>query len=700
MSDIVKQKKSKKSTQETEEVVMKKEKKDKKEKKEKKVKEAEEVVVEMEADEQPKRKEKKDKGTKRKAEEEETKEEDEEEESSNKKHKSEADEVDPEEAYKTKDANGNPPLVDFPISQATLERLRARGITHAFPIQAQTFKAISEGKDVVGRARTGTGKTLAFGLPIIEKLLAANKTKYGGRPATGRAPRALVLAPTRELAQQVNNEFEASAPELKTWCMYGGSPYSPQEAALRRGLDVVVGTCGRIGDLLDKGTLKLHDIEHIILDEADEMLNMGFADDVEKILGVIPREGRSVQTLLFSATLPAWVQNVAKKYLAADKMTIDLVGNTRQEASTNVKHIAIPCHWSERGSVLGDVISVYAGRTGRTIIFTETKKEANELAVNGGIKADTAVLHGDIAQNQREITLQGFREGKFQCLIATDVAARGIDIPGVELVIQCEPTNDVETYVHRAGRTGRAGQKGTCITFYTPKQVYFLQQIERKARVTFLKPGIPQQADIIRIAADDARKLVSQVHKDVVPLFAKTAEDLIEEFGGSAENALAAALAQISGHSQPIKARSLLCSATGYVTVMMQTREPIRGLGYIWAMIRRFLFEDADDKVKGMRMLADQKGALFDIPAEKEDLVIKNPGDSRCRISIPTELPQMVTMQVERPPERRWGRGGASNGGGFRGGASSGGGFRGRGGAGRGASRGRGGGRGRGRGGY
>jgi ATP-dependent RNA helicase DDX21 len=245
---------------------------------------------------------------------------------------------------------------------------------------------IQKGQDVEGRARTGTGKTLAFALPIVERLLGS----ISGNLPHGRAPRVLVLTPTRELALQIQKTFDMiKGTKLSTTCVYGGSAYGPQEGALRKGVDIVVGTCGRIKDLLEKGTLRLEKVQYVVMDECDEMLNMGFADDVELILTTVPRTGANaaaggaagaaaaaaapaaastlspnsqpLQTLLFSATMPPWVENVSKKYLRPDKKYIDLVGNTQQHANADIQHLAIACHWSERNSVLGEVIQMYGG---------------------------------------------------------------------------------------------------------------------------------------------------------------------------------------------------------------------------------------------------------------------------------------------------------------------------------------------------
>lgn len=587
------------------------------------------------------------------------------------------------------DAAGNPPISQFNVSPASVAALQQHGITHMFPIQAATFDLILSGQDVMGRARTGTGKTLAFSLPIVERML--QEASGSASLPYGRPPRVLVLTPTRELALQIQKTFDMiKGSKLTTLCVYGGSPYHPQESALRRGTDIVVGTCGRLKDLLEKGTLKVDKVRYVIMDEADEMLNMGFADDVETILKTVPREQADspLQTLLFSATIPSWVQSVASKYLRPDRKSVDLVGNTQQHANSDIRHAAMACHWSERNAVLGEVIQVYGGSNARVIIFTETKKEANELLVEPSIKGACAALHGDIPQAQRENTLKGFRDGKFRILIATDVAARGLDIQGVELVIQLEPPEKAEDYIHRSGRTGRAGKKGMCITFYTPKQYYYIQNIEQRARVKLERLPVPQQTDMVRSSVGGATAAVRAVSEDVVPFFIDAARELLAEFeekGQSSAELLAMALAKVAGFSEAPKKRSLLTSASGMVTAQVtMAGGEIRSLSYIWQLIRRYIDEDCDDKVKGMRMLADRTGAVFDMPQEWEKKVKSvEPNDRRIKFSVPETLPELVQLEVSRPEPKWRGGGGRSGGGrgfgrGGGGGGRGGGGFRGR----------------------
>ncbi|CAN0087863.1 unnamed protein product, partial [Laminaria digitata] len=291
----------------------------------------------------------------------------------------------------------------------------------------------------------------------------------------GRRPR--VMGPTRELAKQVAADFEVTAPSLKTFCIYGGAPYRPQEDALRWGLDVVVGTPGRLLDHVGRGTLQLSDTEFLILDEADQMLDMGFKEEMEKVFEACGEEGeRGRQMLLFSATMPPWVDKVVKAYMKADRIFIDLVKEGSVKASKDVKHIGIPCHWTSRTSTINDIISVHgAGGNKRTIVFCTTKRDCNDLCMDPKMTYDCQALHGDITQANRESTLDGFKKGSFKVLVATDVAARGLDMI-VDLVLNSEPPShqsgrvDTESYVHRSGRTGRAGRKGMCITLYTPRQ--------------------------------------------------------------------------------------------------------------------------------------------------------------------------------------------------------------------------------------
>ncbi|NXX75566.1 DDX21 helicase, partial [Urocolius indicus] len=392
---------------------------------------------------------------------------------------------------------------NFPLSQNTINLLKARGVKYLFPVQVETFHPIYDGKDVIAQARTGTGKTFSFAVPLIEKLQSVSPD---GR--RGRAPKVLVLVPTRELATQVAKDFKNLTRRLSVGCFYGGTPYKEQLDLLKSGIDILVGTPGRIKDHIQNSKLELSSVKHVVLDEVDHMLDMGFAEQVEEILGFAYKKGseNNPQTLLFSATCPRWVYDVAKKYMRDEYEQIDLIGKKTQRTATTVEHLAIQCRASQRAGVLGDIIQVYSGSRGRTIVFCETKKEANELAMNASLKQDAQSLHGDIPQKQREITLKGFRNGVFEVLIATNVAARGLDIPEVDLVIQCSPPKDVDSYIHRSGRTGRAGRTGICICLFQRREEDLLKQVEHKAGITFKRVGVPSATDVITASSNDAKK--------------------------------------------------------------------------------------------------------------------------------------------------------------------------------------------------
>eukprot|EP00124_Ichthyophonus_hoferi_P003197 Ihof_evm1s264 gene=Ihof_evmTU1s264 len=525
----------------------------------------------------------------------------------------------------------------YRISKESIEILNKKGIISLFPIQQQSFNPIYDGKDVVGRACTGTGKTLSFALPIVEKLML---DKPSGR---GRKPLVLVMAPTRELARQVSGDFEMIGPQLSVICIYGGVPYESQERAFRDGVDIVVGTPGRLVDHLERGNMDLSCMRFVVMDEADQMLDIGFKDAMETILCNICPNGKAEskhQLLLFSATLPGWVNEVVRKYCRDDKVIIDLVKDQKNKTSATIEHMAIRCHWQQRGSALRDVVTVYAGKHGRTIVFVETKREANDLALTAVMNTECQVLHGDIAQKQRETTLQGFRDGTFRCLIATDVAARGLDIPEVDVVINCEPPKDVDTYVHRSGRTGRAGKKGVCISFYTPKQEDFLRVIEKRTGMALKRIGPPQPHQLMVAIGEDSKKSLEKVPADILPHFESLAQELIDSKGALAS--LCAALAHISGYTE-MKKRSLLNSSEGYETYMIEVDQEVRGTGYFWGIIERNLGEDIKAEIKGMRMRVDQKGCLFDVPLEMCAKVKELWKDQRnCTLTQPVDLPELV----------------------------------------------------------
>ncbi|OWM75664.1 DEAD-box ATP-dependent RNA helicase 7 [Punica granatum] len=561
-----------------------------------------------------------------------------------------------EELVKEENPNA---LSNFRISEKLREKLKEKGIESLFPIQAMTFDTILDGSDLVGRARTGQGKTLAFVLPILESL-TNGPAKASRKTGNGRPPSVLVLLPTRELASQVLSDFEiyGGALGLTSCCLYGGAPYHAQEYKLRRGVDIVVGTPGRVKDHIERENIDFSSLKFRVLDEADEMLRMGFVEDVELILGKV-EDASKVQTLLFSATLPEWVKNISKRFLKPNKKTVDLVVNEKMKASTSVRHIVIPCSSSARAQLIPDVIRCYSSG-GRTIIFTETKDSASQLA---GLLPGARALHGDIQQAQREVTISGFRNGKFMTLVATNVAARGLDINDVQLIIQCEPPRDVEAYIHRSGRTGRAGNTGVAVMLCDPRRSS-VSKIEKESGVKFEHVTAPQPSDIAKAAGAEAADTITQISDSVIPVFKSAAEELLNTSGLSPVDLLSKALAKAAGYTE-IKSRSLLSSLENHVTLLLEAGRPIYTPSYAFGVLRRFLPEDKVESLKGLALTADGKGAVFDVAAEDLDTFLTGQ-ENAANVSLE------VVKSLPRLQEREQSRGGRFGGGGGRGGGSNG----------------------------
>ncbi|KAF2942131.1 DEAD-box ATP-dependent RNA helicase 3, chloroplastic isoform 1 [Oryza sativa Japonica Group] len=533
------------------------------------------------------------------------------------------------------------------LPEQLVSTLEKRGITHLFPIQRAVLIPALDGRDLIARAKTGTGKTLAFGIPMIKQLMEEDDGRSVRR---GRIPRVLVLAPTRELAKQVEKEIKESAPKLSTVCVYGGVSYNVQQNALSRGVDVVVGTPGRIIDLINGGSLQLGEVKYLVLDEADQMLAVGFEEDVETILQQLPAER---QSMLFSATMPGWVKKLSRRYLN-NPLTIDLVGDQDEKLAEGIKLYAIPLTSTSKRTVLSDLITVYA-KGGKTIVFTKTKRDADEvsLALTNSIASEA--LHGDISQHQRERTLNGFRQGKFTVLVATDVAARGLDIPNVDLIIHYELPNDPETFVHRSGRTGRAGKAGTAILMFTNSQRRTVRSLERDVgcRFDFISP--PAIEDVLESSAEHVIATLRGVHTESIQYFIPAAERLQEELG---PNALASALAHLSGFSQPPSSRSLISHEQGWVTLQL-TRDPGYGRGFFSPRSVTGFLSDvssaAADEVGKIFLTADEKvqGAVFDLPEEiARDLLSMElpPGNTITKV---TKLP---ALQDDGPATDSYGR--------------------------------------------
>ncbi|KMZ71158.1 DEAD-box ATP-dependent RNA helicase 7 [Zostera marina] len=509
-------------------------------------------------------------------------------------------------------------LRNFNISQVLVDKLKSKGINALFPIQAMSYNIIVEGTDLIGRARTGQGKTLAFILPILESLTINQLNKKGNR----RSPTVLVLLPTRELANQVYADFEfyGSGVGLSSCCICGGSSYRPQEKAIRTGVDIVIGTPGRIKDHLQYGTLNFKSLKFRVLDEADEMLKMGFVEEVEFILGKV-ENANDVQTLLFSATLPIWIDKISARFLKTSKKIVDLVGNEKMKTSASVRHLALPCSKNARSQVIPDIIRYYSGQ-GTTIIFTERKESASALSV---LLPGAYALHGDVIQKQREIILAGFRSGRFKVLVATNVAARGLDINDVQLIIQCEPPRNVESYIHRSGRTGRAGNSGVAVLLYNPnkKDKFAISKIERESGFKFEYISVPQFRDIVESVGTQAAEGIASVSDRMIPLFMPCVDILLNSSDLSTREFLAKALSKIAGYTD-IKTRSLLFSSEDSVTLFLKAAKPIRTIPSAYDILRSFLSDDKVKAVTGLCLTKDEQGAVFDVPSQDIDAFIKS----------------------------------------------------------------------------
>ena len=377
--------------------------------------------------------------------------------------------------------------------------LAERGIQTPTPIQAATLPDSLAGRDVLGRGRTGSGKTFAFALPVVARLADTANPTARRRPAPGR-PRALLLAPTRELAAQIAESVKplADASRLSTLTIFGGVNQNPQVRTLKAGVDILVATPGRLLDLRDQGHLSLEAVEVTVIDEADHMSDMGFLPGVKKILAATPRAS---QRLLFSATLDNAVDVLVRQFLH------DPVVHEADSAVSPVarmEHHVLTVSAAERSDVIADL----AAAPGRTILFTRTKHGAKKLAkqLNGrGIPA--VDLHGNLSQNARVRNLAAFDSGRVETLVATDIAARGIHVDDVALVVHADPPTEHKAYLHRSGRTARAGSAGTVVTIATPDQRGDVQGLMRAAKI---KPTVtPASADVLRELAPGERRVFS-----------------------------------------------------------------------------------------------------------------------------------------------------------------------------------------------
>ncbi len=363
------------------------------------------------------------------------------------------------------------------------DALERGGITTPFAIQEMTLSVALLGTDLIGQARTGTGKTLAFGIPVMQRSVTPTDPAYADLPQ-GK-PQALIVAPTRELALQVSGDLALASKDLglRVLTVYGGVPYEPQLDALATGVDIVVGTPGRLIDLCNRRSLDISHVHALVLDEADEMLDLGFLPDVEKLLSMTPE---TRQTMLFSATMPGAIVSLARTHMR-HPMNIRAESSYDTQLVPATAQFIFQAHDLDKPEIIGRILQ--ADDAEKIIVFTRTKRQAQRIAedlAERGFKASP--LHGDMAQVAREKALTKFRENKMRVLVATDVAARGIDVQGVSHVINYTCPEDEKTYIHRIGRTGRAGATGIAVTFVDWADLHRWKMINKALDLPFDEP--------------------------------------------------------------------------------------------------------------------------------------------------------------------------------------------------------------------
>ena len=393
------------------------------------------------------------------------------------------------------------------MSAEIRQAIEELGYEHPMPVQEEVIPyLLGENNDVVALAQTGTGKTAAYGLPVLQKIDASRSDTQ-----------ALILCPTRELCLQIADDLESYSkylPGVRVLPVYGGAGIEPQIRTLKRGVQVIVATPGRLIDLMERRAASLEHVENVVLDEADEMLSMGFSESIDKILAGVPENHN---TLLFSATMSREIERIAKKYLRDAK---EIVVGSRNEGAETVNHIYYMVHAKDKYLALKRVVDYYPKIY--AIIFCRTRRETQEVAdklIQDGYNADS--LHGDLSQQQRDLTMQRFRQHRVQFLVATDVAARGLDVDDLTHVINYGMPDDIESYTHRSGRTGRAGKKGTSICIIHTKERSKIRAVEKVIGKEFVKGELPSGKDI---CAKQLYKVIDDIERVEVD------EEEIEQF--------------------------------------------------------------------------------------------------------------------------------------------------------------------------
>lgn len=382
------------------------------------------------------------------------------------------------------------------LSDEIVRAVKDMGFEEATPIQSQAISIIMDGRDIIGQSQTGTGKTAAFGLPCLEMLDPEDKSLQS-----------LILCPTRELAIQVSEEFRKFLKykeNIKVLPIYGGQPIDRQITALKKGVQVVIGTPGRVMDHMRRHTLKMATVKYVVLDEADEMLDMGFRDDIETIMLKVPEER---QTVMFSATMSEEILDLSRRYMNNP----EYIKVTRKELTVpSIEQAYFDVKEKTKPDALCRIIDMYAPKL--SIVFCNTKKRVDEVVEQlQGRGYFAEALHGDLKQQQRDKVMQKFRNGTIEILVATDVAARGIDVDDVDIVFNYDVPQDDEYYVHRIGRTGRAGRSGKAFTFCVGKEIYKLRDIMRYTKTKIVQKKLPTLSDIEEIKTASFLEKVKEV---------------------------------------------------------------------------------------------------------------------------------------------------------------------------------------------
>ncbi len=442
------------------------------------------------------------------------------------------------------------------------------GFEQPSPIQAQSIPIAVEGKDMIGQARTGTGKTASFGIPMLQQINPKDKNLQ-----------AIVLCPTRELAIQSANEIRKLAKFLygiKVLPIYGGQEISKQIRSLKGGVQIVIGTPGRVMDHLRRHTLKPQTVDIVVLDEADEMLNMGFREDIETILGQLPEER---QTMLFSATMPKPILEIAKRYLQEP----EIVKVIQKELTVpKIEQYYYEVNPRKKNEVLSRLLDMYDPSL--SLVFCNTKRKVDELVADlKGRGYFAEGLHGDMKQSQRDRVMNGFRNGRTDILVATDVAARGIDVDDVEAVFNYDVPQDDEYYVHRIGRTGRAGREGRAFTLVVGKEIYKLKDIQRYCKTKIRRQPIPSVNDV---AAIKVEKLLEQAGELIATDGLGRMMDLLEEYLDG------------SDYSATEMAAALLAMQLGETSTQTLPKEEFGDTGAEPGMVRMFMNIGKKDRVR------------------------------------------------------------------------------------------------------